>query len=713
MSHSFLESNALSPRGIEDFGTLLRTRARERGGEIAFTFLHGDDAINNSITYGQLHEKATHIASKLVQLGASGRPVILLYPTGPEYISAFFGCLYAGSIAVPAYPPRQNRSIRRLQSIVQDAEPVAGLTSRRILAFAHPQLQALSTSGISWIATDSDSPNGAGQWEAPRVRGETIAFLQYTSGSTSEPKGVVLTHRNLLHNSFLIQQCFGSREDGRIVSWLPPYHDMGLIGGILQPIFVGCRCVLIPPAHFVRSPLCWLESLSREKATATIAPNFAYEACARCVSPSQRDRLDLSSLMTAACGSEPIQADVIEAFSEFFAPCGFRAEAFRPCYGLAEATLIVSGQGQQVPPLVGRFDPLAFRYNRLADWNGSPDTRPHYVVACGSVCQGAEVVIADPVSGAACGPDQIGEIWVAGPSIAQGYWNRPQDTVDTFRARLSGNGAGCFLRTGDLGFLKDGQLFVAGRRKELIVVRGRNHHPHDLEAAARQSHGKLRTTASAAFAVAEDGGERIVIVQEVPRPRPSEPEVDSIMDGIRQAIHEECELPVNVIALVEPFTIPKTSSGKIQRHLCREAYLTGQLKIVKKWVRPEEPRTSSAVQGSLEQQIRKRPTLGRVRRWLVSRVSLATGLDASDVDHKMPLGQFGLDSLAAVSIANEIEHLLNLKLAPTLIWDHPCIEDLAVYLVEQLRRKDAPIVPSSTLETSRTNCGAQEAGSSE
>jgi len=425
VSRSLSESNGRSPCGIGDFGTLLQTRAHERAGEIAFTFLHGDDAVDTSITYGQLHEKAAHIASKLVKLGASGRPVILLYPTGPDYISAFFGCLYAGSIAVPAYPPRQNRSLRRLQSIVQDAQPVAGLTNRRILAIAHPQLQALSANGISWVATDSDGPNGAGTWEAPRAGSGTIAFLQYTSGSTSEPKGVILTHGNLLHNSSLIQQCFGTTEGGRIVSWLPPYHDMGLIGGILQPIFSGCLGVLIPPAHFVRSPLCWLETLSREKATATVAPNFAYETCAHRVSPSERDRLDLSALMTAGCGSEPIQAEVIESFSEFFAPCGFRAEAFRPCYGLAEATLIVSGHRQQAPPLVGRFDPVEFQYNRLADWNGSPDTRPHYVVACGSVCQGAEVVIADPVSGAACGPEQIGEIWVAGPSIAQGYWNRP------------------------------------------------------------------------------------------------------------------------------------------------------------------------------------------------------------------------------------------------------------------------------------------------
>jgi acyl-CoA synthetase (AMP-forming)/AMP-acid ligase II/acyl carrier protein len=702
----------LSVSAFQDFGQVLQERARRHPEAIAYRFLQRGDHSETAYTYRRLDEEASSIAAKLSATDPFGKPVLLLLPPGLDYIAAFFGCLYAGAIAVPTYPPRLNRSLGRLERIIEDAQPVACLTNRRILAAAHAGLQQIMTAGIRWVCTEPCEREPAKHFRTPPVGMSTIALLQYTSGSTTEPRGVMVTHGNLLHNSSLIQDCFGHSDQSRFVCWLPPYHDMGLVAGIMQPLFVGCPGILMPPVAFLQHPLRWLQALSREKATETVAPNFAYELCTRRISAADRDGLDLSSLRVAGCGSEPIRAEVIEAFADYFEPCGFRRESFRPCYGLAEATLIVSGEGRAAPPIIGRFNPAEFQRNRVVEWDGSLKSHAHSVVGCGSVCPGVKVVIVDPATGSPSGPEKVGEIWVGGQSVALGYWRRPQETTEVFQAQLPGSPDGWFLRTGDLGFLKDGQLFVAGRRKELIVIRGRNYYPQDIEAAAVRSFPDLNGAPGAAFASSAGGQDRLVIIQELPRRHTpwSSAELDSVIAAIREGIGEEHDLTADAIVLTEPLAIPKTSSGKIQRRACQHAYVQGNLKIVRAWTaawqNPELVR--------LEQQIRLRPTAARLRAWLVLRVSQATGVASTEIDYKAPLSQSGLDSLAAVAISGELESLLNLKLMPTLVWDHPSVAELAAHLVAEVRATRSPptvaAVGVDQVGSEAASCRVQVAG---
>lgn len=563
---------------------LLCLRAAEQPDRWAYTFLQSGEIEEARWTYADLDRRARAIGAALQQHGAAGERVLLVYPPGLEYVAGFMGCLYAGAVAVPVYPPdplRLDRTLPRLAAIMQDAQPIAALTLSPVLMIAQSLFaQSPELQHAQWIATDALGDETGGRWREPGITRESLAFLQYTSGSTATPKGVMLTHGNLLHNSRLIHHAFGHTTESCGVIWLPPYHDMGLIGGILQPLYGGFPVVLMSPLDFLQKPFRWLQALSKYRATTSGGPNFAYDLCARKVTPHQRESLDLSSWQVAFNGAEPVRAETLEQFTAMFAPCGFKRAAFYPCYGLAEATLIVSGGAHNAPPVS-----LTVRGDALEDHQviGASMDEPGAwtLVGCGGALLDQEIAIVSTETLTRCAPDQVGEIWVRGPSVAQGYWHRPEETQQTFQAHLVDTGQGPFLRTGDLGFVRDGELFVTGRLKDMIIIEGRNLYPQDIEAAVEASHPAFRPGCCAAFAVDVANKERLVVVAEVDHRRSSAqcPALtpQDIVKAARRAISERHDVMTHDLVLLKSGSIPKTSSGKLQRYACRAGYLAGSL----------------------------------------------------------------------------------------------------------------------------------------
>jgi len=498
---------------------LLEWRARFQADRMAYMFLVDDGTKRISLSWDELHRKAQLIGRRLTEMDAAGKTVLLLYPSDLEYVAAFFGCLYAGATAVPAYPPRLNRNLHRLQAIVADSQASLALS----VSFIHERIEPLckqvpGLNSLRWLTTDDLEEDAQHEWRRPVITGNMPAFLQYTSGSTSQPKGVVVSHANLMHNEQLIQQAFDQSESSVIVGWLPLYHDMGLIGNVLQTLYVGARCVLMSPAAFLQSPFMWLQAISMSKATTSGGPNFAYDLCVRKVSEEQRAQLDLSSWKVAFNGAEPIRPATLKRFAKAFASCGFKPEAFHPCYGLAEATLFVSGKAARGVPKVESFSAAELIKHRVQGANGN-GSEAKSLVSCGVSYGDQKLVVVNPESSVECAAGEVGEIWIAGPSVAGGYWNQPEATAHTFHAKLAGNRDETFLRTGDLGFLHEGELYVTGRLKDLIIIRGLNHYPQDIEQTAEFSHAMLRPGCSAAFSLEVEGEERLVIVLEIQRNR--------------------------------------------------------------------------------------------------------------------------------------------------------------------------------------------------
>jgi len=641
-----IEITARTP-GIRTLADLLRERAEDRPDHRLYTFLADGEEEAGGLTYGELDRRARALAAWLQEAGCQGERALLLFPPGLDFVAAFFGCLYAGAAAVPVYPPRLNRVDERLEEIFRDAQPRVVLTTSALLS----RLAGRPGSTVQslWTAVDQIPDALAETWREPDLGPGDLAFLQYTSGSTASPKGVMVTHGNLLANEERIQRAFRQSEESIVVGWLPLYHDMGLIGNILQPLWSGGRCVLMSPWAFLQRPARWLEAISRYRATTSGGPNFAYDLCVRRVRPEQRAALDLSSWEVAFNGAEPVRRATLDRFAEAFAPAGFRREAFVPCYGLAEATLLVTA---------GR---AAEASDRLDGSDRSVGLSDRLVVSCGALPEGEEVRIVDPETGREAAPGAVGEIWVAGPSVAAGYWNRPAETRETFGAMIGGDGP--FLRTGDLGFARQGELFVTGRIKDLIILRGRNHYPQDLELTAERAHAALRPGGSAAFAVDGEDEELLVLAAEIER-RSSAP-VEEVAEAVRRAVAEEHEARVHEVVLLQPGSLPRTSSGKVQRHRARAAWLGSGLDVV--------AAIPAARETGEELLADDRSTLSRLRQ----AVARAARVDPAAVPMDRPLTGLGLDSLAAVELKHAVESDLGIDLPLSRLLGGATLDELA------------------------------------
>ncbi|MBO3462770.1 AMP-binding protein [Aetokthonos hydrillicola Thurmond2011] len=679
------------------FIDILGSRAFNEPDRLAFVFMQDGEIATDCLTYQSLDRRARAIAAQLQSLGMEGKRALLLYSPGLEFVSAFFGCLYAGVVAVPAYPPRRDHSLDRLLSIITNCQTKFVLTTTSNFAELERRFSAnQELKALFWLDTDTIPSEFEQEWQKPAITNDTLAFLQYTSGSTSMPKGVMVTHGNLLHNSEQIYRCFEHTPDSQGVVWLPPYHDMGLIGGILQPVYVGFPVTLMSPLAFLQKPIRWLEVISQLKATTSGGPNFAYELCINKITPEQCVNLDLSSWEVAFNGAEPIRAETLERFAEAFAPYGFRRKAFYPCYGMAEATLIVSGGLKTALPIISQIDRKAIAQNQVVC---SESENSKTFVSLGKAWLDQKIIIVDPETLTQCSSGRVGEIWVSGSSIALGYWNQPEASQQTFQAYLADTQAGPFLRTGDLGFFQDGELFITGRLKDLIIIRGHNYYPQDIELTVEQSHPALRIGGGAAFAVEIDGVERLVIAQEVERHYLRQLDVNDVVGAIRQAISEKHELQVHAVVLLKTATILKTSSGKIQRHLCRTAFLEDSLEVVGEWQEPLSIEIDSQeLQASakfLEQQFsvaEPASTMAeQIQSWLVFRLSKELKISSQEIDIQEAFAYYGLDSSAAIAITGELIDWLGCEVEPTLFWEYPNIEELACYLAELLSKSSSSV----------------------
>jgi acyl-CoA synthetase (AMP-forming)/AMP-acid ligase II/alkylation response protein AidB-like acyl-CoA dehydrogenase/acyl carrier protein len=563
---------------------LLRWRASQQPDRRAFTFLLDAEEEGPHLSYLQLDRQARAISALLQTRIKSGERALLLYPPGLEFVAAFFGCLYSGIIAVPVPPPdpaRLDRTLSRVRGVCKDAQPVAALTTSSIFSAVQEWLpQTPDLQSLYWLATDDVSTDLSDQWQQAEVSDDSLAFLQYTSGSTAAPKGVMVSHANLLNNSQYISQAWEYVPDSVSLIWVPNYHDDGLVHGTIQPIYSGYSCLLMSPVSFAQKPARWLEAITRHRVTHSGGPNFAYALCVRKVTPHDRANIDLSSWRMAYNAAEPIHKKTLEDFYEAFAPCGFRWDSFYPSYGLAESTLLVSTKRKEHSPSFCVADISALERQKLIVESPQQNPGVRAFVGCGHPVLDMKIAIVDSETLRRCATGEVGEIWLSDRSVAQGYWNQPEATEMTFRAHMAESGEGPFLRTRDLGFMKDGELFVTGRLKDLLIIRGRNIYPQDIELTVEKSHPALRPGCGAAFAVEANGEERLVIVHEVDNKK-SDP--NQIIEAICQTVAEEHELPVYAVALIKPKTIPKTSSGKIQRHACQSGFLAGNLDALHVW----------------------------------------------------------------------------------------------------------------------------------
>ncbi len=693
------KKSALPWRGSAQLIDVLRERALLQPDQIAFTFLSDGEVEDGHLTYQELDQKARATAALLQQhLGQPGERVLLLYPPGLEYISAFFGCLYAGMIPVPSYPPRLNRPDLRLQTIARDAQARVALTTLQILSNMEQRLaNTPDLAAIQWLTTQDLDIERSEQWKAPQATSDTLAFLQYTSGSTAQPKGVMVSHGNLVHNLKQIHQFFGMNPQSRGVIWLPPYHDMGLIGGVLETLYAGISTVIMPPTAFLQKPVRWLQAISHYRATISGAPNFAYDFCVEKITEEQKQRLDLSSWDLAFCGAEPIHRETLERFVKTFEPYGLKREALYACYGLAEATLIATGGIKGKWPTIRTFAGDELTQNQAVLANPG-DKNPRELLSCGMCSPDQKLLIVDPQSLQACAENQVGEIWLAGPSIAQGYWNRAEETAHTFQAYPADRKEGPFMRTGDLGFLHEGEVYIAGRAKDLIIIRGRNHYPQDIELTVESSHASLPSSSGAAFSVELEGEERLVIVQEVDRHAKAE-DAPAIIAAVRQAVAEQHELQAYAVVLIRVGSIPRTSSFKIQRSACRDQFLDGSLAIIGRDTLEIEAAPAKAQQSetsligkalSAINDPAARQTLLRV--YLQEQAARIMRVPAAQIDPQQPLNSFGLDSMMAVELKYAIETELHISLPIENLLQGASLDELVTQIADNTPQALAPIL---------------------
>lgn len=709
---------------------ILREQAQTRGEHPAFTFLFDGETQRKVTTYAQLDLRARAIAATLTEMGAQGKRALLLYAPEMEYVLGFLGCVFAGVVAVPAYPPdpsRLERTLPRLRSIAQDAGAEIVLTTSEIRTVAEFLFaQAPELAEKTWISTDEIHDEIGTSFHPEVLRPDALAFIQYTSGSTGAPKGVVLTHDNLRTNLSMIVDAFGATRESVGFSWLPPYHDMGLIGGILGPIACGGHSALISPIAFLKRPMRWLEGISRFKASISGGPNFAYELCLRRATDDDIEQLDLSSWELAFSGAEPVRPDTLDRFVERFERCGFRRSAFYPCYGLAEATLIVTGGDRTVDPIALEVDAGGLERGIAKARNSEEDGR--LLVSCGRPLGGQKVLLVDPSTRQPTSKGRVGEVWVSGPSVSAAYWNREDATSEALQAELEPSDGRLYLRTGDLAFEHDGEIFITGRLKDLIIVRGRNLYPQDLERTAEESHPALRRGCSAAFSMVVDGAEEVVIAVELERryrerrrntqpppgmsrrkgdrrapaevadmanvgatlPQPSD--MDLVCETVRRTVAEQHDVRPYIVVLVKAGSLPKTSSGKIQRSETRRMLEAEDLDVLMRnelEAAPhslQHPPLSSRVPLD-EDSVRQAPKSDRrslVERHLREVIAAGLGRSPESVPHDVPVAQLGLDSLAAVEITHELERHFGAIIPSTALLRDGTLRDLAQLVASKL-----------------------------
>ncbi len=663
----------------------LRFRAQTEGHAELYSWLADGESLEATVTCGELDRRARAIAATLISAGLTSERALLLYGPGLEYVEGFMGCLYAGVIAVPAGAPRSQRDLPRLESMLEDSGAMVILSgnaeklNQRLLAGECWQ-------AVDWIDTVAIASSGAEAFNPVALSGDDVAYLQYTSGSTSTPKGVVVTHRNLMANLESIAASGGFTAGTRTLSWLPHFHDMGLVYGFLQPIFSGFSTYLFSPTSFIQKPLRWLEAISHHRITHTGGPNFAYDLCVQRIPPDLRSHLDLSSWKVAFNGAEPVRAETIEAFTKAFSSCGFQRNAFYPVYGLAEATLKVTSPEPSAGPSLVHADAHALE-RHCVELAPAESNSSRTLAASGRAGLDTEIAIVNPDSYQRCPLDEVGEIWVHGPGVAAGYWNRPEESAATFHATLADDPTKSWLRTGDLGFLHDEQLFVTGRRKDCIIIRGQNHYPQDIERTVEAAHPALMSNASIAFSISDDREELLVVAAELNRHYKGP--ADEILREVRKAISLDHELQTHAVVLVAAGHLPRTSSGKVRRQECKRAFLAGALPGIAASLAGTEETEKSGTVKAVPEEVEGRSA--KLESWLVSTAASLLKVTAGTINPDQPLTALGLDSLTAVQLCHQLEVDLGIQIDPGAALGNASIRSLARDLANAPRREPVAV----------------------
>lgn len=692
------------PQSSSTLIAMLQAKVASQGGSTLYTYLTDDQATSYTLSYAELDHQARCIAAQLQSMNARGERALLLFPSNLDFVCGFFGALYAGVVAVPAYPPRKNQNVDRLRAIIRDCQAKYVLASSQVMRIAQPLLQDFQEfAGVTFIATDQLPSDLAQDWVLPeQLDASSLAFLQYTSGSTGDPKGVMLTHGNLLYNQEMARVGIANNVNGTYVSWLPLFHDMGLSAAV-QVIYRGSSGCLMAPATFIQRPQRWLWAISDFKAGLSGGPNFAYDLCIKTFTPELYEGLDLSHWRIAFNGAEPVKASTLEKFSELFAPYGFRADAFQPCYGLAEATVGVTG-GERGGLIKKNISLAALQNHQVSEHVLNRDDSKT-VVACGHTWLQDELLIVNPETRLPAAAHEVGEIWLNSPSVGLGYWHREALSEGVFHAHLAHAEpltAKSYLRTGDLGFVAEGQLYVTGRIKELLIIRGRNFYPTDIEHCVMASDPALSPHAIAAFTVEHDNVDHLVLVCEIERKYLRSFDAEQLRQKICQVVAEQFELRVESVLFIKPSHMPKTSSGKIQRGVCCRRFLEGSFDVVAAWASavlisklPQQavveeaqtkaiPRpTPALVSGDDEQE--------KIKAWLIHWFASQLELPESDIDPARNLAGLGVDSLLVMRTSGELSHLLGCELPADLLWEHPSINQLSAILIEQKTLNFGPI----------------------
>ncbi|MBI3898664.1 MAG: SDR family NAD(P)-dependent oxidoreductase [Gammaproteobacteria bacterium] len=677
----------IDPTNFVSLVELIRHRAITAPTHEALIFLDDGERETSRLSYEELDRRARAFAARLQVDGLVDQRVLLLLPSGPSYVAAFLGCLYANAVPIPAYPPPNNIHAERIGHILADCGAKAAVVEATAQSTIRARLARYLPSGRDYplIMIDPLGDLSESAWVQPALFPDALAYLQYTSGSTMNPRGIRVTHGNLWAHCRYLHAGWQAHERDVFVTWLPLYHDMGLIGAILEPLSVGATIVLMTAIAFLQKPLRWLSAISRYRGTITYAPNFAYDLCAAAREETDREILDLSSWNIAVNGAEPVRASTIASFTRRFASCGFRPEAMNPCYGLAEATLGVSYHRRFSDVSVYDVDAAALEHHRFVPTSNA-NARTRSVVSCGKIWPGLEVTIAEPNTGRACSDGEVGEIWVRGPAVAAGYWGQPENTRSAFRACLA-DGQGPFLRTGDLGALHQGELYVTGRLKDLIIVRGRNYYPQDIEQTVFRAHPALKVGHGAAFSVDAHDQERLVIVQEIRRSQRKHLDPEEVVRAIRDAVAEQHGIDVHAVQLLKPATVPVTSSGKIQRQACKQDYLRGRRQPLHVWSKPVAAFAPSGADvdwtidvGNERHAISYEEAVAWIRHSIARQKNLDTERDASNIPLDQPFTHFGLNSLELSALAAELSSWRRQSVEPTLFYDYPNTHALARHL---------------------------------
>lgn len=683
-----------------DLVSLCEWRQKHQFDKVAFDFVVKDQLEGTTITYGELAISAKSICVGLKPGVTKGNRVILMLPPGLNLIKALIGVFYSGGIVSLIPPPLSDKDRIFTAAVIEDMHPDAIITNidyiSRISVFLEAKGYPTPVFSIEELLLSDPQ-----LWEPIGDLQDEPCLFQYTSGSSGNPKGVVISHRNIMHNSLVIQQSFFNNSKSYGVIWLPPYHDMGLIGGIIQPIYVGFPTTLLSPRTFLQKPIRWLRLISHKKATCSGGPNFAYDLCVKHISEAEKEGLDLRQWNVAFNGAEPVKSSVIESFSKAFKKTGFKKKAFMPCYGLAESTLFVTANLKTEPPTIlpAKRSSLINNSFVVADPQSDDFTN---LVSCGLPYFNETIRIVNPKTRIVCRSNEIGEIWVASESKAVGYWNQAEETMRTFKAHLAVPDGKEYLRTGDLGFLHRSELFVTGRLKDLIIIRGANHIPEDIEHSYQQSHNLLAKGKGVAIAVPSDEGEFLVIINEIAKEGKNGFDGDAIFEAIRVSLFNKHKLNPSVILLVKPGDIPRTRNGKLQRNRSSEMFLMDEFDELARWEDQNAPPFTLeeiSIQDKGDEINSSFKSLDLTERnfdvlkmniidWMADAIGSQVSLDPSEIDHDMHFGLYGLDSLSAAQILVEFEKEFGKKeLSETLLWDYPNLNALGDYLVELVKNE--------------------------